>query len=154
MVSSPWVDGASATAQTMEWLATLGMHRTVVVRSTTDGHADKRTRTILAQQFANQGQVVIEVPLDLHLRPGGVIDVSHEMSCDLVLSASASVILAPGVVRPRIDTKSSLCLCHSAPWPTKWGTSQLACPPTTSLGYREQIAEGKARQEAGKRYGW
>ena len=69
-----------------------------------DGHADKRTRTILAQQFANQGQVVIEVPLDLHLRPGGVIDVSHEMSCDLVLSASASVILAPGVVRPRIDT--------------------------------------------------
>jgi hypothetical protein len=92
--------------------------------------------------------------VDRHLRPGGVIDVSHEMSCDLVLSASASVILAPGVVRPRIDTKSSLCLCHSAPWPTKWGTSQLACPPTTSLGYREQIAEGKARQEAGKRYGW
>ena len=108
----------------------------------------------MAQQFANQGQVVIEVPLDLHLGPGGVIDVSHEMSCDLVLSASASVILAPGVVRPRIDTKSSLCLCHSAPWPTKWGTSQLACPPTTSLGYREQIADGKARQEAGKRYGW
>src|SRR6478609_3315598 len=130
------------------------LHRTVVVLNDSDGHADKRTRTILAQQFANQGQVVIEVPLDLHLRPGGVIDVSHEMSCDLVLSASASVILAPGVVRPRIDTKSSLCLCHSAPWPTKWGTSQLACPSTTSLGYREQIAEGKARQEAGKRYGW
>ena len=44
MVSSPWVDGASATAQTMEWLATLGMHRTVVVlndrraRRQTDPH--------------------------------------------------------------------------------------------------------------------
>jgi MinD-like ATPase involved in chromosome partitioning or flagellar assembly len=37
-------------------------------------------RTILAQQFANQGQVVIEVPFDPHLRPGGVIDVSHEMN--------------------------------------------------------------------------
>ena len=72
MVSSPWVDGASATAQTMEWLATesRSMHRTVVVLNDSDGHADKRTRTILAQQFANQGQVVIEVPLDLHLRPG------------------------------------------------------------------------------------
>ena len=65
------------------------LHRTVVVLNDSDGHADKRTRTILAQQFANQGQVVIEVPLDLHLRPGGVIDVSHEMSCGLVLSASA-----------------------------------------------------------------
>jgi MinD-like ATPase involved in chromosome partitioning or flagellar assembly len=79
VVSSPWVDGASAAAQTMEWLATLGMrdllHRTVVVLNDSDGHADKRTRTILAQQFANEGQVVIEVPFDPHLRPGGVIDV-------------------------------------------------------------------------------
>jgi MinD-like ATPase involved in chromosome partitioning or flagellar assembly len=84
VVSSPWVDGASAAAQTMEWLATLGMldllHRTVVVLNDSDGHANKRTRTILAQQFANQGQVVIEVPFDPHLRPGGVIDVSHEMN--------------------------------------------------------------------------
>ena len=46
------------------------LHRTVVVLNDSDGHADKRTRTILAQQFANQGQVVIEVPFDLHLRPG------------------------------------------------------------------------------------
>jgi MinD-like ATPase involved in chromosome partitioning or flagellar assembly len=56
------------------------LHRTVVVLNDSDGHADKRTRTILAQQFANQGQVVIEVPFDPHLRPGGVIDVSHEMN--------------------------------------------------------------------------
>ena len=33
-----------------------------MVLNDSDGHADKRTRTILAQQFANQGQVVIEVP--------------------------------------------------------------------------------------------
>jgi MinD-like ATPase involved in chromosome partitioning or flagellar assembly len=84
LVSSPWVDGASAAAQTMEWLVTRGMrdllHRTVVVLSDSDGHADKRTRTIFAQHFANQGQVVIEVPFDPHLRRGGLIDFSHEMN--------------------------------------------------------------------------
>jgi MinD-like ATPase involved in chromosome partitioning or flagellar assembly len=82
VVSSPWVDGASAAAQTMEWLATHGMtdqlRRTVVVLDDSDGHADQRTRTILTQQFANQGQLVIEVPYDSHLRAGGVIDVIHE----------------------------------------------------------------------------
>ena len=45
-----------------------------------DGHTDKRTRSILAQQFGSQGQVVIEVPFDGHLRPGGVIDRTSEMS--------------------------------------------------------------------------
>jgi MinD-like ATPase involved in chromosome partitioning or flagellar assembly len=84
VVSSPWVDGASAAGQTLEWLANHGMaeliHRTVVVLNDSDGHADRRTRTILAQQFANQGQVVIEVPFDPHLRPGGVIGVTNEMS--------------------------------------------------------------------------
>ena len=44
-----------------------------------DGHTDKRTRSILAQQFGSQGQVVIEVPFDGHLRPGGVIDRTSEM---------------------------------------------------------------------------
>jgi MinD-like ATPase involved in chromosome partitioning or flagellar assembly len=84
MVSSPWVDAASAAAQTMDWLAALGMgdllHRTVVVLNDSDGHADNRILTMLAQQFARHGQVVIEVPFDPHLRPGGVIDVSQEMS--------------------------------------------------------------------------
>jgi MinD-like ATPase involved in chromosome partitioning or flagellar assembly len=84
VVSSPWVDGASAAAQTMEWLANHGMaeliHRTVVVLNDSDGHADRRTRTILAQHFADHGRVVIEVPFDPHLRPGGVIDVTNEMS--------------------------------------------------------------------------
>jgi MinD-like ATPase involved in chromosome partitioning or flagellar assembly len=67
VVSSPWVDGASAAAQTMEWLANHGLtgllHRTVVVLNDSNGHADRRTRTILAQQFADHRQVVIEVPL-------------------------------------------------------------------------------------------
>ena len=84
VVSSPWVDGASAAGQILEWLANRGLtdllQRTVVVFNDSDGHADKRTRTILAQQFANHGQVVIEVPFDPHLRPGGVIDVNNEMS--------------------------------------------------------------------------
>jgi MinD-like ATPase involved in chromosome partitioning or flagellar assembly len=56
VASSPWVDGASAAAQIMEWLANHGLtallHRTVVVLNDSDGHADRRTRTMLAHQFA------------------------------------------------------------------------------------------------------
>lgn len=52
----------------------------MIVLNDSDGHADKRTRSILAQQFGSQGQVVIEVPFDGHLRPGGVIDRTSEMS--------------------------------------------------------------------------
>jgi MinD-like ATPase involved in chromosome partitioning or flagellar assembly len=83
VVSSPWVDAASAAGQTMEWLANHGftglLHRTVVVLNDSDGHADKRTRSTLSEQFAHRGQVVVEVPFDLHLRPGGVIDVDNEL---------------------------------------------------------------------------
>ncbi|WP_264035219.1 MinD/ParA family ATP-binding protein, partial [Mycobacterium lacus] len=84
VVSSPWADGASAAARTMEWLAdrrlTDLLQRSVVVLNDSDGHADKRTRTLLAREFIDHGQRVIEVPFDPHLRPGGVIDVSHEMA--------------------------------------------------------------------------
>ncbi|MBP1818393.1 MinD/ParA family protein [Mycobacterium sp. OAE908] len=84
VVSSPWVDGAAAAGQTMDWLAARGLtnllQRTVIVLNDSDGHADKRTRSILAQQFASQGQKVVEVPFDGHLRPGGVIDHSSQMS--------------------------------------------------------------------------
>jgi len=84
VVSSPWVDGAAAAGQTMDWLANRGLsgllQRTVVVLNDSDGHADKRTRSILSRQFGGHGQVVIEVPFDGHLRPGGVIDGTSEMS--------------------------------------------------------------------------
>ncbi|MCV7066892.1 MinD/ParA family protein [Mycolicibacterium farcinogenes] len=83
VVSSPWVDGAATAGQTLDWLAahemTSLLQRTVVVLNDSDGHADKRTRTILAGQFSGQGQRVIEVPFDGHLRPGGVVD-PREMS--------------------------------------------------------------------------
>ena len=83
VVSSPWVDGASAAGQTMEWLANNGytglLHRTVVVLNDSDGHADKRTRSVLVEQLGSRGQVVIEMPFDPHLRPGGVIDVDNEV---------------------------------------------------------------------------
>lgn len=86
VVSSPWVDGAAAAGQTLDWLAARGMtgllQRTVVVLNDSDGHADKRTRSILAQQFSGQGQHVVEVPYDGHLRPGGVIDGTAQMSRD------------------------------------------------------------------------
>jgi MinD-like ATPase involved in chromosome partitioning or flagellar assembly len=84
VVSSPWADGASAAAQTMEWLAAHGrtglLQRTVVVLNDSDGHSDKRTRSVLAHQFLDRGQTVVEVPFDPHLRPGGVIDVKSEMA--------------------------------------------------------------------------
>jgi MinD-like ATPase involved in chromosome partitioning or flagellar assembly len=83
VTSSPWVDGASAAGQTMEWLAHNGytglLHRTVLVLNDSDGHADKRTRQLLVEQFGSRGQVVVEVPFDAHLRPGGVIDVDNEL---------------------------------------------------------------------------
>jgi MinD-like ATPase involved in chromosome partitioning or flagellar assembly len=84
VVSSPWADGASAAAQTMEWLAEHGrtglLQRSVVVLNDSDGHADRRTRSVLARQFSERGQRVVEVPFDPHLRPGGVIDVRSEMA--------------------------------------------------------------------------
>ena len=51
-----------------------------MVLNDSDGHADKRTRSLLAREFINHGQPVVEVPFDPHLRPGGVIDVSTEMA--------------------------------------------------------------------------
>jgi MinD-like ATPase involved in chromosome partitioning or flagellar assembly len=84
VVSSPWADGASAAARTMEWLSDRGLtsllHHTIVVLNDSDGHADKRTRELLAREFVDHGQPVVEVPYDPHLRPGGVIDVTREMS--------------------------------------------------------------------------
>lgn len=80
VVSSPWVDGASAAGQTLEYLANNGftglLQRTVVVLNDSDGHADKRTRKVLVERFGGRGQKVIEMPFDEHLRPGGVIDIS------------------------------------------------------------------------------
>ncbi len=84
VVSSPWPDGASAAAQTMEWLAHHGktglLQRSVVVLNDSDGHSDRRTRGTLAQQFRSRGQAVVEVPFDPGLRPGGVINSTTEMS--------------------------------------------------------------------------
>src|SRR5271168_2295976 len=84
VVSSPWADGAGATARTMEWLAAHGrgglLNRTVVVLNDSDGHSDKRHRSVLASQFVERGQKVVQVPFDPHLRPGGVIDVREEMA--------------------------------------------------------------------------
>lgn len=84
VVSSPWADGASAAARTMEWLADQGLvtllRHSIVVLNDSDGHADKRTRALLAREFIDHGRPVIEVPFDPHLRPGGVIDVTREMA--------------------------------------------------------------------------
>ncbi|BBZ46768.1 MinD/ParA family ATP-binding protein [Mycobacterium parmense] len=84
VVSSPWADGASAAARTMEWLSDQGMshllQNSIVVLNDSDGHADKRTKNLLAREFIDHGQPVVEVPFDPHLRPGGVIDVSREMA--------------------------------------------------------------------------
>lgn len=81
VVSSPWADGASAAARTLEWLSARGMsgllRRTIVVLNDSDGHADRHTRELLAREFVEHGQPVVQVPFDPHLRPGGVIDLSE-----------------------------------------------------------------------------
>ena len=38
--------------------------------------------------------------------------------------------------------------------PRAWGISQRASAPRTALGITKQIAERKAREEAGERDGW
>jgi MinD-like ATPase involved in chromosome partitioning or flagellar assembly len=84
VVSSPWADGASAAARTIEWLSDQGqtnlLRNTIVVLNDSDGHADKRTRELLAREFVDHGKPVVEVPFDPHLRPGGVIDINGEMA--------------------------------------------------------------------------
>lgn len=83
VVSSPWLDGASAAGQTMDWLAERGytglLHRTVVVLNDSDGHADAKTRATLVDYFSRHGPMVIQLPFDGHLRPGGVIDIDNEL---------------------------------------------------------------------------
>jgi hypothetical protein len=54
--------------------------RTVVVLNDSDGHADARTRRVLAEQFRTRGQVVLEVPFDARLRRGGVIAATDELA--------------------------------------------------------------------------
>ena len=112
VVSSPWVDGAAAAGQTMDWLANRGLtgllRRTVVVLNDSDGHADKRTRAILAQQFAGQGQVVVEVPFDGHLRPGGVIDGTREMSRRHGAGSSRSPLRSPSTSRRTTTGRGSV----------------------------------------------
>ena len=85
VVSSPWADGASAAARTMEWLSDQGL--TELLHNTHRGaqrfrRACRQTHPgpLLAREFVDHGQPVVEVPFDPHLRPGGVIDVSHEMA--------------------------------------------------------------------------
>ncbi len=106
VVSSPWADGASAAAKTMEWLSdhrlTDLLQRSVVVLNDSDGHADKRTRSLLALEFVEHGRPVVQVPFDPHLRPGGVIDVSNEMApaTRLKLLQVAATVMAYFASRP------------------------------------------------------
>ena len=103
------MDGAAAAGQTLDWLAARGMttllERTVVVLNDSDGHADKRTRSVLAQQFSGHGQPVVEIPFDGSLRPGGVITGTAQMSRaarrKLVEVAAALAGFFPHDERPR-----------------------------------------------------
>lgn len=129
VVSSPWADGASAAANTIEWLSDYGLtgllRRSIVVLNDSDGHADKRTKSLLAQEFIDHGQPVVEVPFDPHLRPGGVIDMSHEMAptTRLKILQVAATVTAYFASRPAD--------AHGSPAPVTWladpvGNSRIA----------------------------
>jgi MinD-like ATPase involved in chromosome partitioning or flagellar assembly len=84
VVSSPWLDGAAAAGQTLDWLASRGMthllSRTILALNDSDGHSGKHTRSVLTEQFSSHGMTVVEVPFDPNLRPGGVIDGTRDMA--------------------------------------------------------------------------
>jgi MinD-like ATPase involved in chromosome partitioning or flagellar assembly len=111
VVSSPWIDGASAAVQILEWLANRGytglLHRTVVVVNDSDGHAGKPHRALLVERFfAGRRQKVIEMPFDENLRPGGVIDVREELNRLtrrrlMELAAACAEHFAATIERPR-----------------------------------------------------
>lgn len=83
VVSSPWADGASAAANTIEWLSDYGLtgllRRSIVVLNDSDGHADKRTKSLLAQEFIDHGSLWSRCP-SIPICGPGVIDMSHEMA--------------------------------------------------------------------------
>jgi MinD-like ATPase involved in chromosome partitioning or flagellar assembly len=116
VVSSPWIDGASAAVQILEWLANRGytglLHRTVVVVNDSDGHAGKPHRALLVERFfGGRRQKVIEMPFDENLRPGGVIDVREELNRLtrrrlMELSAACAEHFAATVERPRVRDDS------------------------------------------------
>ena len=77
-----------------------------MVLNDSDGHADKRTRALLAREFVDHGQPVVEVPFDPHLRPGGVIDVSDEMARrpgEIPAGRGDGRRVFRGAARPRAD---------------------------------------------------
>lgn len=81
VVSSPWMDGGEVALQTLSWLANNGhtalLNRTVAVINDSDGHSNRRTRAVLAEEFTSRGNKVIEIPFDEHLRHGAVIDLDE-----------------------------------------------------------------------------
>jgi MinD-like ATPase involved in chromosome partitioning or flagellar assembly len=110
VMSSPWFDGASAAGQTLQWLANNGytalLHRTVIVVNDSDGHADKGALKQLAERLGAGGQLVIVLPYDRHLRPGGVIDVAHQLRAPtrrrlLEVAAACAEHFASTADRPR-----------------------------------------------------
>ncbi|MGB7870019.1 MAG: MinD/ParA family protein, partial [Mycobacterium sp.] len=112
VVSSTWYDGASAAAQTLEWLANSDhtglLDRTVVVINDSDGRAPKPHRALMVERcFGGRGHKVIEMPFDKHLRPGGVIDVREELNRLtrrrlMELAAACAEHFAATAERPRV----------------------------------------------------
>ena len=81
VVTTPWADGASTAHQSLRWLAehaTPGLlRRTAVILNDSDGNADHKTRSAVAESFVGRGLPVFQIPFDRRLRPGGVIDINR-----------------------------------------------------------------------------
>lgn len=89
VVSSPWADGASAAANTIEWLSDYGLtgllRRSIVVLNDSDGHADKRTKSLLAQEFIDHGQP--PAPVTWLADPVGNSRIARAQACKTSISA-------------------------------------------------------------------
>ena len=86
VIASPWLDGATSAALTMEWLAASGrtdlLNNTVVVLNDLDGRADAGRVARLREEFSSKGCHVVELPYDPQLRPGGPVDMVNEVGPD------------------------------------------------------------------------
>ena len=114
----------------MEWLANHGMTRSAAPHRRRPQRFRRPRRQgdqcALAQQFTSRGQVVVEVPFDPHLRPGGVIDcpagdVAHHRTRSCRSPPRSPATSQPGSARadPRRSTKRRRASRRTHPGPPR-----------------------------------
>jgi len=111
IVGAPTIDGGSRTSKTLDWLAAHGFADLVsgaVVVLSCDRWSRSMDRADVVGHFAARCRAVVEIPRDLHLAEGGLIELDrlHRRTRDAALTLAAHVGDAFGVPE-RHDVPSS-----------------------------------------------